>query len=506
MQNHQNGGGDRTGNYISTVIPFEMGGQLMYSNDTTTSTIFSLVPPTTTIHKGSYNVGQFDAHPEWFSLLPKKPAAETSDGRECIDDPSSCVRSWNISNLGVPGQKGGATLCLSNVAMRQHMVEHTLQKLRWDAKNLGGVQLIDLADNDATDDGLCHCAKCVAHRELDRASMPCAANKTAGCGTYGLTAKKYRGAAGLSLEVGSLLQGAIAKEFPDVDVWVQSYHAQLTPPKVTRPANGVKVQFTTLHMNFGAPLTHSSNNVTYDQLIGWTKIMPKGDIVLWDYFTNFNHPLVLLPNWFKMIEDIKLYTSLGVSGLNYEGNSGEQTSDLHAMRAWVCAQLSWDATRDGYALIEEFLVNYYSEGAAGYIMQHMRAYTDEVYRQNYFVTPADSPSAGYFTPAVIYKSITALDNAIQNATAAGETLPRSKVVPEIAVLRVSPWFVALSNWDALCTYTTAHSLPWPLEGSRHASLVSFASNVTEYLGAKMLTTEAGALATMNASKDLTCGK
>ena len=58
-----------------------------------------------------------------------------------------------------------------------------------------------------------------------------------------------------------------------------------------------------------------------------------------------------------------------MSGLNYEGNSGQQTADLHAMRAWVCAQLSWDATRDGHALIEEFLVNYYSEGAAGYIMQ-----------------------------------------------------------------------------------------------------------------------------------------
>ena len=193
VQNHQNGGGDRTGNYISTVIPFEMGGQLMYSNDTCTSSIFSLVPPTTAIHKGSYNVGQFDAHPEWYSLLPKQPAAQTSDGRECVDDPSSCVRSWNISHLGVPGRKGFASLCLSDPGMRRYMAEHALQKLRWDAANLGGVQLIDLADNDATDDGVCHCAKCVAHRELDRGALPCASDP-AGCGTYGLTAEKYRGA------------------------------------------------------------------------------------------------------------------------------------------------------------------------------------------------------------------------------------------------------------------------------------------------------------------------
>ena len=207
-------------------------------------------------------------------MLPKSPAPETSDGRECIRDPSSCMRSWNISNLGVPGQPGFASLCLSNPEMRQYMINHALEKLRWDAKNLGGVQLLDLADNDATDDGLCHCAKCVAHRERDRAALPCA-SKPGGCGSYGLTAEKYRGASGLSLEVGSMLKGAIAKEFPDVDVWIQSYHAQLSPPLLTRPKNGVKVQFTTLHQNFGQPLQHSSNNVTYDQLIGWTKIMPQ---------------------------------------------------------------------------------------------------------------------------------------------------------------------------------------------------------------------------------------
>ena len=298
VTNHQNGGGDRTGNFISTVISDEMGGQIMFSNDTATSTIYSLVPPLTTVHKGSYNTGQFDAHPEWYSFLPRVPATPTGsgDGHECIRNASSCLRSWNISHLGVPGQKGNAALCLSNPEMRDYMVGQALKKLRWDAAHLGGVQLIDLADNDATDDGLCHCANCVSHREKDRGDPPCATTP-AGCGsTSGLTATKYRGAAGLSLEVGALLKAGIAEEFPDVDVWVQSYHATLQPPKVTKPANGVKVQFTTLHQNFGQPLVHPSNNLTYSQLVGWAHLMPKGDIVLWDYMTNFNHPMILIPN------------------------------------------------------------------------------------------------------------------------------------------------------------------------------------------------------------------
>lgn len=288
VTNHMNGGGDRTGNFISPVIPFEMGGQMMFSNDSCTSSIFSLVPPVSTVHKGSVNQGQFDANPEWYSLLPVQPATPfgSGDGHECVKTPSSCVRSWNISATGVPGAAGFASLCLSNRSMRLYMIGEVLRKLRWDRENLGGVQLIDLADNDATDAGLCHCAECVARRELDRATPPCA-TQPAGCGsTSGLTATKYRGASGLSLEVASELQGAIASEFPDVEVWVQSYHAQLQPPKVTRPANGVKVQFTTLHANFGQPLIHPSNNLTYSQLMSWVEIMPRGDIVLWDYCTS----------------------------------------------------------------------------------------------------------------------------------------------------------------------------------------------------------------------------
>ena len=265
-----------------------MGGQMMFSNDTCTGSIYALVPPTSTLHKGSVNHGQFASHPEWYSLLPRTPATPfgSGDGRECIDDPSTCVRSWNISEKGVPGEPGFASLCMSNPGMRQYMADEALRKLRWDQKHLGGVQLLNLAPNDATDDGLCHCAACVAHRERDRADPPCAA-QPGGCGSSaGLTARKYRGAAGLSLEVASELKGAIAAEFPDVDVWMQSYHAMLQPPKLTKPANGVKVQFTTLHQNFGQPLAHPSNNLTYSQLMGWSKLMPKGSVIIWDYVTS----------------------------------------------------------------------------------------------------------------------------------------------------------------------------------------------------------------------------
>jgi hypothetical protein len=215
--------------------------------------------------------------------------------------------------------------------------------------------------------------------------------------------------------------------------------------------------------------------------------------------------MILLPNWFKMIEDVKLFASLGISGLIFEGNTVIQTADLHEMRGWVLTQLMWDASQDGDALIYEFMVNFYSEGAVGYILQHMRAFTDEIERLDYYVTASDAATAPYFSPQVIYTSLVALGQATTNCSAASETRPKSKVLQAIASLRVSPWFLALSNWEALCTWTTTEGLRWPLaETSLHASVASFSSNVTAYLGPRTLQSEVGALAQMSAGKDLKC--
>jgi hypothetical protein len=85
---------------------------------------------------------------------------------------------------------------------------------------------------------------------------------------------------------------------------------------------------------------------------------------VWDYCVNFNHPLILLPNWWKMIADIKLYSSLGMKGIMFEGDDVHRTADLEEMRAWVTNRLMWDATLDGAALVSEFLTGYYG-GAYG---------------------------------------------------------------------------------------------------------------------------------------------
>jgi hypothetical protein len=58
----------------------------------------------------------------------------------------------------------------------------------------------------------------------------------------------------------------------------------LQPPKLTQPGNNTIVRFTTLHQNFGQPLVHPSNNLTYSQLIGTVPVFLDRNLALLEYY------------------------------------------------------------------------------------------------------------------------------------------------------------------------------------------------------------------------------
>ena len=205
-----------------------------------------------------------------------------------------------------------------------------------------------VADNDqAGAIGACECDKCTAARKRD--------------GGTGLT---YEGGqSGLSLSAANDMAAALASEFPDVLVNMQSYQDKLEPPRVTRAHPSVRIQFTTMvsalpapvsqnlrlesdqmkmqGQNFGRPLRSGGNteaNMTRDQFIEWTTIAP-GQVTLWDYSCNFVYPFLLLPNWLKLGDDVKFYRERNVSGVMMEACDGWQPPDLHEMRVWMLSQL-----------------------------------------------------------------------------------------------------------------------------------------------------------------------
>ena len=155
VQNHLNGGGDRTGDCKPLVIPASMGGMEMFTNDSCAASVYSLVapvsctpPPYPGHPPGSKpgfchepTRGHFHDHPEYFSLLsPSAPSnascATAAGAQHCIRahnvsldsaDPARPGSGWRVG--GAPG-KGPwqAQLCMSNmemVSMHTGLTQHS---------------------------------------------------------------------------------------------------------------------------------------------------------------------------------------------------------------------------------------------------------------------------------------------------------------------------------------------------------------------------------------------
>jgi hypothetical protein len=191
VQNHLNGGADRTGECNPLIIPASMGGSQMFTNDTCASSVYGLVapvpctpPPWPGHPPGSKpgfchepTAGHFADHPEFFSLLSPSAPSNAS----CATTPEHCIRAHNLSldsadpnrpgsppgHLlpgwrvgGVPG-KGPyeAQLCMSNLEMRDVMIAHAKAKLAYDRAHYGDVKFIAVADNDQVSQSVSHAVK-----------------------------------------------------------------------------------------------------------------------------------------------------------------------------------------------------------------------------------------------------------------------------------------------------------------------------------------------------------
>ena len=477
------------------LLPEAMGGEVMLSNDTTTSTVYIFVPPNTFQHWGSFYSGQFPAHPEWYSLLHVPQAKD--DDSACTGH--ACVRTHNLSGTGACGPSPGkdntaypfAQLCMSNDEMRQYMVSHTVEKLRWDRANGQDHSLVNIAGNDQCSDSECHCPVCAAARRHDAGGSHVA----------------YAGQSGLNLAVANHLATSLADEFPETRVMLQVYKATLTPPATTKPHPRVLLQFTTegyapATRNAIQPLSHPSNNLTLSQLQGWRRIVTTGDqLHIWEYVGNFCHALILQPDWYRLFEDVQLFAKLGVGGILAEGQR-LRTADLHELRSWVLSSLYWDSSRDVDALISEFLAGFYSAEAAPLVLEHMQAYQNFSSRTN-----ADASGCGCdfttdacVTVAVLKRSFGALDTAMR----AEESRNATVVAARLETLRLSPHYLLLRRWGAACAFYAQAGAAWPLPRTLGAATAGWVAAVHRLLGGEVLATEAAWVAA-NANSTLACG-
>ncbi len=275
----------------------------------------------------------------------------------------------------IDGVRTGHTqLCLTNPAVLRIATE---QVFRWIEEN-PHCRVFSVGQNDNSQP--CTCPACRALTEQD--------------GSH----------AGPMLRFVNAIAREVAKVYPEVLIHTFAYQYTRKAPKNVVPEPNVIVRLCNIeckHNKSFRELAGNPENPAHDfmnNIKEWSAICNR--LYLWDYCTNFKNYLQPFPNLFTMAENIRTYRDCGIRGVLEQGNfaygGGAALDDL---KSYVIARLLWHPDLDVHQLIDEFTAGVYGEGGRyvkAYIYKMAEAVSGDVPMGIY-----DSPSAGYFTDALV---------------------------------------------------------------------------------------------------------
>jgi hypothetical protein len=242
----------------------------------------------------------FKVHPEWYSEI---------DGIR-VDD--------------------GGQLCMTNDDMLLELSRNVLTEIR----KQPGLGMVSLTQND---NGVqCQCAKC---KTLDDTE-----GSPSGSLLYGVN------------KVAEMVE----KEFPDFYVLTLAYQYSMKPPKNIRPRKNVVMQVAFDNRSFFQPLKSEQNKQMMDGLKGWSSI--GANVMIWDYYLNYNGPLAPHPNVHTIGPDIRTYRDNRAVGVFLEDET-VAISYFTALKTYLAAHLLWDPSQNANAIMDVFLKGYYGKAA-----------------------------------------------------------------------------------------------------------------------------------------------
>ena len=123
--------------------------------------------------------------------------------------------------------------------------------------------------------------------------------------------------------MGALLRGvnavadAVHDDFPHIAIDTLAYQWSRPATKKTRPRRNVIIRLCTIECDFGHPLTHPSNAAFQADMEHWSRISNRTWI--WNYVTNFGSYFTPFPDWWVLADNIRYFSSHGVTGIFEEG-------------------------------------------------------------------------------------------------------------------------------------------------------------------------------------------
>lgn len=346
----------------------------------------------------------FADHPEWFSEI---------DGKRTTDR---------------------AQLCLTNEEMRAELVKNLKERLRKNpAATIASVSQNDWHKN-------CQCPKCAAIEQEEGSP------------------------AGLMLRFVNAVAADIEQEFPNVAISTLAYQYTRKPPKITKPRHNVIVRLCSIECSFSTPLSDERNKEFRDDIIGWSKICNR--LYIWDYTTNFRHYVMPHPNLRVLGPNVRFFADHNVKGIFEQGAYQAYGAEMAELRAWVLAKLLWDPSRDGQALIDEFIAGYY--GPAGpHIKDYLQTTHDAVEAAGDWLGCFSAHTAKFLSFETLSKGWTQLKAA--EAAVANDPELRFRV----QVAQLPAMYTFLLRWDEMRKACEEASAAWPMADSAGACFEQF---------------------------------
>jgi len=343
----------------------------------------------------------FKDHPEWYSLVN-----------------------------GVRKSGKQTQLCLTNKAMRQQFIINCRQLLEENKKKYGGTRIFSIGQSDSwTADGDCECEACLA------------------------VLKKEVRKSGPVLRFVNTIAEALEKDYPKVTFSTFAYHYTRQPPKLAIPRRNVQIMLCSIECSFAQPLTHPMNKDFDRDMKAWEKISPR--LYVWDYVTNFRHPLAIHPNLRVLGPNIRYFIKHKVLGIFEQGTHNTINAELSQLRCWMLSKLLWKPELKTDDLIEQFCTGYYGK-AGNYVIEFINAIHDASEKTpDYIRCVAQHPKRKFISGELLQKCWILLEKA---KTAAAKD---DKLIAKIELLQLPVLYAAIIDWRKYKAELQRKKIKWP---------------------------------------------
>ena len=338
----------------------------------------------------------FEDHPEWFS---------------------ECEGERTVSQ---------AQLCLTNAEMHAEFAARVKADIR---AHMPGATSVWVSQNDW--DGHCQCQSC---RELE---------------------EQEASPAGGIVHFVNAVAAEMENEFPEVIINTLAYDWSQKPPCNIKPHQNVAIWLCTTGCSYAHPIAHERNTVFGENLRAWARICDR--IYIWDYVTNFSAYLCPHPNLRTLSLNAQHFAQNRVKGVFSLGAYSASGTEMSPLRAWVIAKLLWEPSRDGAALISEFLSGYFGP-AAPHVEAYLAVFHDAVEATGEDLYMQQQPTRSRFLNLETVTAGMAYLSTAKTAVKGSDDLSRRVQVAELPLL-----YLFLTRWDELRDKANATDTAWPLE-------------------------------------------